>query len=211
MLRKTLFIFTIIFIGLVEFAAAQEKPLRCSKPTVYKRARIKPGSPEKTNYFAQFEEFCQRRTAKSGFIKHGPYRLWGPNSEVVIEGQFVNGKKSGKWMRWTPGETVVELWEDGKLVESNVSSEPRFVSIDYQACVPQAGTYYFSDGYSSTSFRVLGASGSYCIVRYTSDDAESIDPNRELNRIWTDCRIPRSKKKDPLTETESALYCKKSK
>lgn len=195
----------------VSFAAAQEKPLRCSKTTVYKRARILPGSPEKTNYFAQFEEFCQRRVARKGFVKHGPYRLWGPNSDVIYQGQFVNGKKSGKWMRWISTQTIEELWENDQLIESKEVGEPRSVLIDYQACVPQSGGYYFSDGYSSTSYEVLGAKGNYCIVRYTNNDAHNIDPDRERNRIWTYCRIPRSKKKNALTDTESALYCKTSK
>src|SRR5215204_3764767 len=115
MLTKTLLIFSFIFICFTGFAYAQkEKPLRCPKTTVYKRVKISAGRPEKTDYFAQFEEFCTQRGASRRFVKHGPYWLWGPNGEVIIQGQFVNGKKNGTWTRWIPSQTVEELWKNGK-------------------------------------------------------------------------------------------------
>ena len=116
---KTLLIIPFIFICFASFISAQEKPLRCSKATVYKRLKILPGRPEKTNYFAQYEEFCQRRS-RSGFVKHGPYKLWGPNGEVIVQGQFAKGKKTGTWTRWSPDQTVEEIWQNDKYIEAKV-------------------------------------------------------------------------------------------
>ena len=201
---KTLLIISFIIIYFAGFSSAQEKPLRCPNTTVYKRVKILPGRAEKTNYFALYEEFCQQRMAR-GFVKRGPYRLWGPNGEVIIQGQFAKGKKTGTWTRWLPSGTVEEAWQNDKLIEAKVR-EARPVQIDYEACVPQNGMWNWGDGFSSTTYEVLGAAGKYCKVRYAHIDWESIFPS---DSKWTNCRVPRSKKKNALTASENDLYCEK--
>jgi hypothetical protein len=46
------------------------------------------------------EEWCARRSADGRAIRHGPYRAWYPDGRLKIEGEFVEGEKSGRWTFW---------------------------------------------------------------------------------------------------------------
>jgi hypothetical protein len=46
------------------------------------------------------EEWCERVGRDGSRIRHGPYRAWYPDGRLKIEGQFVEGDKSGHWTFW---------------------------------------------------------------------------------------------------------------
>lgn len=48
-------------------------------------------------------------------VKHGPYREWFPNGAPAVEGEYSEGRKSGKWIEWDEsGKKLSERWfEDG--------------------------------------------------------------------------------------------------
>jgi hypothetical protein len=46
------------------------------------------------------EEWCERRGAAGRPIRQGPYRAWYPNGRLKIEGEFLDGEKSGRWTFW---------------------------------------------------------------------------------------------------------------
>jgi antitoxin component YwqK of YwqJK toxin-antitoxin module len=43
----------------------------------------------------------------SGWIRHGPYREYDRNGQLISEGAYKNGKEEGLWRVWQP---------DGRLV-----------------------------------------------------------------------------------------------
>ncbi len=46
------------------------------------------------------EQWCERLDQSGNRVRHGPYRAWYPDGRIKIEGQFVEGDKSGRWTFW---------------------------------------------------------------------------------------------------------------
>ena len=112
---------------------AQENVLKCSDKTEYVKAKVSPQIAKKPNY-PQFEEYCQKKVEKGFILKEGSYILWGPNGEKLEEGQYVNGKKDGKWERWLPSQILEDSWKEGEFIDSKVIGSPGIYVIDFGAC-----------------------------------------------------------------------------
>jgi hypothetical protein len=91
---------------------AQEPRLKCPRGAKYKKEKV-PAQVTNEPYYSQLEEYCQKRNAEGTAVKEGPYVLWGPNSEKQSEGQYVDGKKDGKWIRRIPSQIIEDTWRKG--------------------------------------------------------------------------------------------------
>ena len=196
MLNKTLLLFCFVFICFAGLASAQVKTIVCPQATAYKQVKITQGRPE-SELFAQYEEFCQQKSKSKGSFKQGAYRLWGPNGEVLVEGQYANGKKDGKWKRWIPGQFIEEFWTKGKLGESKGSERNDFLTIDFERCLPQKGGFLQGNGTGNPwvwSYEVFGAEGAFCKIKYSfTMESDGIFPGTTVP--WNYCRVPRAKNK----------------
>lgn len=46
------------------------------------------------------EQWCEKLDQSGNRVRHGPYRAWYPDGRIKIEGQFVEGDRSGRWTFW---------------------------------------------------------------------------------------------------------------
>ena len=117
-------------------------------------------------YYGIKEEFCGYYDTKGEIIRNGPYILWGPNGEKSQEGQYLNGKKEGKWIRRIPSQTLEDTWQDGKYITARIlSNTPDNFYIDFEACNPH--TYGIPAGLGSTSYTIIGKEGDVCKLTYS--------------------------------------------
>lgn len=59
------------------------------------------------------------RGAVAGKVMHGAYTLYYPDKNLMEQGNFKYGLKTGEWKTWFPGGELKQLtnWKDGKVVE----------------------------------------------------------------------------------------------
>jgi hypothetical protein len=197
-----------VLIGFAGLAAAQRKTLACPKATAYRRVKIKPERAESA-LFARYEEFCQGKRKTGDAFKHGPYKLWGPNGEVLVEGQFVDGERDGKWKKSTPRQIGVEFWTKGRLIESEGYDRTDFVTIDFRRCAPQSGLFYQGSGTGNPfiwTYEVLAGEGNFCKIKYSVREDAALSPEFA---IWNYCRVSKAKNKLPLDAIAAVAnqYC----
>lgn len=189
--------FFFLFISVVSPPTPQSN-FECPKGTTYRKKPIvakttaDPFIPE----FAQSEEYCQRRGEDGTFVKEGPYLVWGPNGEKLIEGQYLYGRKEGKWKRWIPSQILEDTWSKGEFVQSIVVGDPRSYVIDFGACIPHE--YGVPAAFGSTSYRLIGKRRGFCELRY------SIEIEMGRGPLIT-CRVPLTKKKITVHNTSMGL------
>lgn len=180
----------------------------CPKGTTYRKRPIvaKATGDPFIPAFAQLEEYCQRRSGDSTFIKDGPYLVWGPNGEKLIVGQYRDGKKEGKWTRWMPSQILEDTWSKGEFVESKVLSTPYSYMIDFGACIPHE--YGIPAAFGSTSYRLIRKRRNFCELRYSKEIEMGQGPT-------ITCLVPLTKKKVVVLNTQMGLdfsalepYCK---
>jgi hypothetical protein len=183
----------------------------CPKETEYRKERV---AARKSNdpffpQFAQFEEYCERKV-DGALVKDGPYKVWGPNGEKQVEGQYVNGRKEGKWIRRIPSQTLEDTWSKGEFGESKVLNEPRSYVIDFAACIPHE--YNIPAALGSTSYRLIGKQRGSCVLRYSIDIERSLGPPAKS----TSCFVTTKKGKLVFHNTQVGIdfsaiaqYCKR--
>lgn len=193
-----------VLLLLVNSTFTQEEGLTCSKGTKYIKAKV-VSEISTQPYFAQTEEFCKKKS-KGGETKHGPYRLFGPNDEIFEEGQFVNGKKEGKWKRWIPSQILEDIWSNGTFVTSTVIGRPSSYVIDFKTC--NKHEYGIPAVFGSTFYQVLGIEGTFCRLIYSVEIEMGQGPE-----IY--CSVPTKKGKLTFYNTQYGLdfsilggYCK---
>jgi hypothetical protein len=200
-----------LFIYIVSASAvvAQENHFKCPNRTEYMKAPVSLQIATKP-YYPQFKEYCQKRKKNSTISKEGPYILWGPNGEKLEEGQYVNGKKDGKWVRWSPSQILEDTWKKGDYIGTRIIGEPSVYKIDFATCVPHE--YSIPAALGSTTYRVSGKESEYCKLNYSIEIERSLDIGQ---RKWISCSVPRSKKKLSFGNTQIGIdfsiikqYCK---
>jgi len=189
----------------------QQSNFECPKGTEHRWERVAARRPNDPFFpqFAQFEEYCQGK--KDGaLVKHGPYQVWGPNGEKQVEGQYVYGRKEGKWIRRIPSQTLEDTWSKGEFVESKVLNEPYSYVIDFGLCIPHE--YHIPAALGSTSYRLIGKQRGSCLLRYSIAIERSLGPPPKS----TSCFVTTKKGKIVFVNTQTGLdfsaiaqYCKK--
>jgi hypothetical protein len=92
MTRRALIVAVTVLSGGVVLAVIRSRGellVTCPDGTVLAEARPPVGR----------EQWCERLPLGID-RRHGPYRAWYPDGRVKIEGQFVNGRKAGRWVFW---------------------------------------------------------------------------------------------------------------
>jgi hypothetical protein len=140
-------------------------------------------------------------------VKEGPYVLWGPNGEKQAEGQYVDGRKEGKWIRRIPSQTLEDTWRGGEYVGARVLSEPYSFVIDFRACIPDE--YNIPAAFGSTSYRLTGKQQRYCKLTYSIGIEMGQGPS-------ISCLVPTRMKKLTFGNTQMGIdfsaikqYCKR--
>jgi antitoxin component YwqK of YwqJK toxin-antitoxin module len=61
------------------------------------------------------EEYCVRIAESGPPVKHGPYRKWAANGNLILEGRYEEGKQQGRWSEYYDSgrdKRIIE-YEDG--------------------------------------------------------------------------------------------------
>jgi hypothetical protein len=86
------------------------------------------GEPARDKPFAQvLDRRCEQRKGPEGrFVNVGRYQEWYPGGQVALEGDYKEGKKSGKWIEWSAdGKKVGERWfENGVETQTREQKVP---------------------------------------------------------------------------------------
>lgn len=61
------------------------------------------------------EEWREKVTADGKAVKHGAYRSWNEDGQLVEEGQFMMSQRSGRWITWYGTEPNAKRREGGYL------------------------------------------------------------------------------------------------
>lgn len=112
----------------------------------------------KLAYFPQYEDFC----VKDQGVRHGPFVQLGPNGERLVEGNYVDGKMDGAWIRRLPSQTQHQTWAAGTGGETTLSPREGFDSIDVASCVTHE--FGFPVGLGSGRYTVIGKTADTCEV-----------------------------------------------
>lgn len=190
----------------------QEVKLACPKGTEHRREKVATQVASKPD-FPQEEEYCQKRNANGTLVKEGPYALWGPNGERQAEGQYLDDKKDGKWIRRSTSQTLEDTWRQGEFLGTKILSEPSSFVIDFSACNPHE--YNIPAALGSTSYKVIGKESGNCKLMYSIEIEYSLQI--ELgHRPQISCFVPTDMKKLVFHNTQVGLdfssigqFCKK--
>lgn len=86
-----------------------------SKPARYCTEIGQPAREVSAPYVIGDRQCFIKKDRDGSLIKHGPYREWFLNGHPALEGEYNEGRKSGKWIEWDEsGKKISERWfEEG--------------------------------------------------------------------------------------------------
>lgn len=118
---RFMFMLTAVFFSVAMIGCDRESNYSQPEGMLTEDLECPEGSKGEFNRWGGIDENGWSHSCK---MLHGKYHVWKGNI-LAIEGQFVFGKKSGKWIfRNKSGDTTkTVLYEDGKMISEEKSSE----------------------------------------------------------------------------------------
>jgi hypothetical protein len=112
------------------------------------------------------EEYCEKMSADNRTVRHGPYTLRGPNGEALEQGEYVDGRREGKWFTLSGAQFCERTYRDGKPDHDKtkvIGNADRWIAIDFGAANPQKTTIVYC-GLGSTRFSLGSVSEKDCLL-----------------------------------------------